>query len=144
MTDRVYRPENWSASPLESDSAQLVGGRCARCGKIFFPRFNVCPGCASREPMTEVRLSRRGKLYSYSFIHVNTPGFKAPYAVAYVDLPEGPRIFGHLDGSPEGPIPLDSSVEIYAGRIGKDRNGEELISVRFRRLPAEVVQRGEP
>jgi uncharacterized OB-fold protein len=142
MTDRIYRPENWSASPLENESAQLVGGRCARCGKIFFPRSDVCPGCASRAPMAEVRLSRRGKLYSYSVIHVNTPGFKAPYAVAYVDLPEGPRIFGHLDGE-EGPIPLDSPVEIYAGPIGKDRDGEELTSVRFRRLPAEVVTKGE-
>jgi len=143
MSDRVYRPENWSVPPLENGSAQLVGGRCARCGKVVFPRSNVCPGCASRGPMAPVLLSRRGKLYSYSVIHVDTPGFKAPYAVGYVDLPEGPRIFGHLDGWKKGSIPLDSPVEIYAGRIGKDRNGEELTSVRFRRLPAEVVKKGE-
>lgn len=142
MTDHVYRPENWSALPLENESAQLVGGRCARCGKIFFPRFNACPGCASRAPMANVRLSRTGKLYSYSVIHVNTLGFKAPYAVGYVDLPEGPRVFGHLDGWQEGPIPLDSHMEIYAGPIGKDRDGKDLISIRFRRLPAERTAKG--
>jgi len=143
MSDPVYRPENWSASPLENKTAQLVGGRCARCGKVSFPRADVCPGCASRGPMSQVLLSRRGKLYTYSVIHVNSPGFKAPYAVAYVDLPEGPRIFGHLDGWQEKSLPLDSPVEIYAGPIGKDRNGDELTSVRFRRLPAEVVTKGE-
>ncbi len=136
MAAKVYRSENWSDSPLENDSSQLTGGRCAGCSKVFFPRFNACPNCASRKPMTEVRLSRRGKLYSYSIIHVDTPGFKAPYAVGYVDLPEGPRVFGHLDGWQSGPIPLDSEVDIYAGPIGKDRDGAELISVRFRPLYA--------
>ncbi len=142
MTPKVYRPEDWSPSPLETESAQLVGGRCLSCSKVFFPRFSVCPGCAWREPMAKVRLSDRGTLYSYSVIHVNTPGFKAPYAVAYVDLPEGPRVFGHLDGWENGPIPLDSPVEIYAGSIGKDRDGESLISVRFRPLPSERNSRG--
>jgi len=143
MTDPVYRPENWSASPLVNKSAQLVGGRCTRCGKVFFPRADVCPGCASRSPMAQVLLSRLGKLYTYSVIHVTSPGFKAPYAVAYVDVPEGPRIFGHLDGWEEGSMPLDSPVEIYADPIGKDRNGEELTSIRFRRLPAQVATKGD-
>ncbi len=93
--------------------------------------------------MGEVRLSRRGKLYSYSIIHVNTPGFKAPYAVGYVDLPEGPRVFGHLDGWQNGPVPLDSPVDIYAGPIGNDRDGAELISVRFRPLPADGNSKGK-
>ena len=93
--------------------------------------------------MAEFRLSRRGKLYSYSIIHVDTPGFKAPYAVGYVDLPEGPRVFGHLDSWQDGPIPLDSPVEIYAGRIGKDRDGAELVSVRFRPLAADGNTKGK-
>jgi|SRR3990172_2215014 len=138
MSAKIYRPENWSDSALASESAQLVGGRCAGCGKVFFPRFNACPSCATRKSMAEVRLSRRGKLYSYSIIHVDTPGFKAPYAVGYVDLPEGPRVFGHVDGWQSGPIPLDISVDIYAGPIGKDRDGAELISVRFRPPAADT------
>jgi uncharacterized OB-fold protein len=143
MSAKVYRPENWSDSPLGSESVQLVGGRCAGCGKVFFPRFHTCPSCAARQSMAEVQLSRRGKLYSYSIIHVNTPGFKAPYAVGYVDLPEGPRVFGHLDGWQDGPIRLDSPVEIYAGPIGKDRDGAELISVRFRPLAADGNTKGK-
>lgn len=142
MTARVYRPQDWSPSPLESESAGLVGGRCAGCAKVFFPRSDMCPGCASRESMAEVRLSRRGKLYSYSVIHVNAPGFKAPYAVGYVDLPEGPRVFGHLDEWRDGPVPLDSPVEIYAAPIGKDRDGQDLIGVRFRPVPAEGASTG--
>ena len=143
MSAKVYRPENWTDPAPESAAAQLVGGRCTGCGKVFFPCFKTCPSCASRKPMTEVRLSRRGKLYSYSVIHVDTPGFKAPYAVAYVDLPEGPRVFGHLDGWQSGAIRLDTSVEIYAGPIGKDREGAELISVRFRPLAGDAETKGK-
>ncbi len=143
MTARVYRPETWSVSPLGNESARLVGGRCPNCDKVFFPRFNTCPSCSSRVPMADMKLSRRGTLYSYSVIHVDAPGFKAPYAVAYVDLSEGPRVFGHLDGWQKGPIPLDTPVEIYGGPIGKDRDGQELISVRFRCLPADTDAKGE-
>ena len=143
MSAKVYRPENWSDSAPGREPAQLVGGRCEACGKVFFPRFATCPSCATRQSMAEVRLDRRGKLYSYTIIHVDTPGFKAPYAVGYVDLPEGPRVFGHLDGWQAGPIPLDSPVEIYAGPIGKDRDGAELISVRFRPLATEGNTKGK-
>ena len=82
----------------------------------------------STDPMAGVELSRHGVLYCYSVVHVNQPGFTPPYVVAYVDLPEGPRIFGHLDG----PADLGSEVEIYAGPIGHDRDGNPVISVRFR------------
>lgn len=78
--------------------------------------------------MTEVLLNRRGILYSYSVVHVNQLGFTAPYVVGYVDLPEGPRIFGHLDG----PAELGSEVEIYGGPIGHDGAGNQVISVRFK------------
>lgn len=124
----LYRDDHWLVSPLASGSPRLRGGRCPGCATVFFPRFSVCPGCLSTEPMAEVALSRHGVLYSYSVVHVSQPGFPAPYVVAYVDLPEGPRVFGHLDG----PAPLGSEVEIYGGPIGRDA-GNEVVSVRFRR-----------
>jgi uncharacterized OB-fold protein len=87
--------------------------------------------------MTEVPLSRYGTLYCYSVVHVNRPGFTAPYVVAYVDLPEGPRIFGHLDDRAD----LGREVEIYGGPIGRESAGNQVISVRFRaaRLGNEQV-----
>ena len=92
MSDPVYRPENWSASPLENKTAQLVGGRCARCGKVSFPRADVCPGCASRGPMSQVLLSRRGKLWSFTnncykppLPYVSKDPFE-PFAIAAVEL----------------------------------------------------------
>lgn len=128
VTSVLYRLDHWMVSPLTSESPRLRGGRCDRCGKIFFPRFDVCPGCMSTEPMTEVPLSRYGTLYCYSVVHVNRPGFTAPYVVAYVDLLEGPRVFGHLDSRAD----LGSEVEIYGGPIGHDGAGNQVISVRFR------------
>ena len=52
-------------------------------------------------------------------------------------------MFGHVDGWQDGPIPLDCPVDIYAGPIGTDRDGAELISVRFRPLATEGNTKGK-
>lgn len=135
MTAVVYRPEHWQASPPPGEMPRLVGGRCLECRTVFFPRFDVCPGCMSTQPMAEVMLSGRGVLYTYSVVHTAVPGFATPYAVAYVDLPEGPRVFGHLDLDPAG-VELGSEVGIYPGPIGRDAAGHEIVSIRFRRSAA--------
>ncbi len=70
----------------------LLGSRCVRCGEHFFPRRQVCPRC--KEMSTEpVRLSRVGRLYSFTVCHIAPSGWKAPYLQAFVELPEGLRVF---------------------------------------------------
>ena len=128
---RMYAPENWMSSPLDDPNAQLRGGRCASCRRIFMPALSICPGCLGTA-MTGVALSRTGTLYSYSVVRTASKQFDAPYAIAYVDLPDGVRVFGHLDGWREGDVALDSTVELYAGPIGRDRDGSALVSLRFR------------
>jgi uncharacterized OB-fold protein len=78
-----------------AEGARLQGNRCSKCGQTFFPRVNLCLECCSDE-MEEVPLSNRGKLFSYSVIGMPSVHFKAPYAVGYVDLPEGVRVFTPL------------------------------------------------
>lgn len=140
MTAIVYRPEHWNPPPSETDAPELVGGRCTECRKVFFPRFNVCPGCLSTTPMVEAPLGRRGVLYTYAVVHAEVPGFKAPYAVAYVDVPEGPRVFGHLDLG-DGEVALGCEVEIYPGAIRRDAAGNDIVSVRFRPPAARARER---
>lgn len=43
--------------------------------------------------MEEIELGRTGTLYSHTIAYVAPKGFTAPYFQAFVDLPEGPRIF---------------------------------------------------
>lgn len=127
----VYRPENWSRPPTEDPHAQLLGGHCSSCGRTWYPRAQICPGCLASGAMLPVPLSRAGSLYSFSIVHYAPPAFDTPYAIAYVDLPEGVRVFGHLDGWKEAAPVLGDTVRIYGGVIGRAPNGSPLIGIRF-------------
>ena len=74
--------------------------QCATCSTIvFFPRAH-CTGCTSSDLTLKVSAGR-GHLYSYSLVRKSFhPFFEGlvPYAVAWVDLEEGPRILSNLTG----------------------------------------------
>ena len=81
-------PRHWR---LKKQRYALVGEICPHCqGKIFPPR-DVCPHCGgeAREPYA---FSGHGKVYSYTVVADPPAGFErnAPYAVALVQLDEGP------------------------------------------------------
>jgi uncharacterized protein len=85
--DSLRIPEEPGATPC------LLGNRCAKCGTVVFPKMPVCPSCRMTGTMEEIELGRTGKLYSHAIAHVAPKGFAAPFFQAFVDLPEGPRIF---------------------------------------------------
>ncbi len=84
--------------------------------------------------MEEVPLSRRGTIDTFTVVHVAPTGFKAPYIQAYVDLPEGPRIFSLITGcDPLGTDLRDGAeVELVIEKIREDEKGNDLIGYKFR------------
>jgi uncharacterized OB-fold protein len=96
----------------------------------------VCPACIKEDTMEEIRLGRRGKIYSYSIVHISLPGFQAPYIIARVELPEGPRVFSLIiDCEPiEGALDIGMEVELVIGKITEDKEGNDLIGYMFRPL----------
>jgi len=89
--------------------------RCNDCAKVYFPPRPFCPACASRS-VSSVRASGRGRLYSYVINHRPAPGFEAdaPYAVAVVELDEGPRMMTNIVDTEQTPeaLQLDMPVEV--------------------------------
>lgn len=85
-----------------SSGAQLIGGRCEACSRIVFPYRERCSECGSRQTRS-IRLSRLGRLYSYTVCHVAPLGWSAPYFQAYVELPEGVFVFGLISSE----VPVD-------------------------------------
>lgn len=43
--------------------------------------------------MEEIEIGRTGKLYSHTIAYFAPKGFAAPSFQAFIDLPEGPRVF---------------------------------------------------
>lgn len=74
---------------------------CASCGAVrHYPQL-VCPRCYSLEVKT-FDASGRGAVHSWTVAHhAFHPAFKSelPYTLVTVDLPEGPRVLGRLQGS---------------------------------------------
>jgi len=76
---------------------RLVGSKCRRCGKLFFPPTETCAECFSQD-IERVPLSKEGEIHSFSIIRVPPdPSFKVPYVLAYIDLPEDVRVFTQLE-----------------------------------------------
>ncbi|MFK7913988.1 MAG: Zn-ribbon domain-containing OB-fold protein [Pseudomonadales bacterium] len=86
----------WQATANE----QLTYQQCNNCNTIvWYPRAH-CTGCTSGELVSKVA-SGRGTVYTFSIVRLSYHPFfraQAPYAVAWIDLDEGPRILSNVIG----------------------------------------------
>ena len=104
-------------------AGELLLQRCKDCSKTYFPPRPFCPECASRS-VEVIKASGKGKLYSYIINHRPAPGFEeeAPYAIAVVELDEGPRLMTNIvdcEQTPEA-LQLDMALEVTFEKINDD------------------------
>jgi uncharacterized OB-fold protein len=74
---------------------KFLGLKCHQCGGHTAPPRKVCSECGS-EDMETVELSRRGKVRTFTVIHVAAEGYQAPYIVALIELEEGPWVTANI------------------------------------------------
>jgi uncharacterized OB-fold protein len=79
--------------------------RCDACAKVYFPPRPFCPECGKRE-VSVFAASGKAFLYSYVIHHRKVPGFTPPYAIAVVELAEGPRMMTNIIDCPQTPEAL--------------------------------------
>ena len=82
-----------------ADGYALRGSECCQCGRKYFPKRNVCLGCAG-QLMKETLLAPFGKLYSFSTVHISSSR-PTPYTLGYIDLDDGLRLLATLAGDPK-------------------------------------------
>jgi len=87
--------------------------RCDACGKVYFPPRPFCTACASRK-VSMFCASGKAVLWSYVIHHRPVPGFTPPYAIAVVQLAEGPRMMTNIVDCPQTPeaLQLDMPLEV--------------------------------
>ena len=139
----LLKGEQFYRAISHEDESYLIGGTCRECGEVFFPSRPVCPVCVKEDTIEDTRLSRRGKIYSYSVLHTPLPGFRAPYMIGRIELPEGTRIVSLIKGCDpvEGAIAIGDEVEFHVGKIAEDEHGNDVIGYMFR--PVKVGERGQ-
>jgi uncharacterized OB-fold protein len=81
-----------------------MGSRCQKCGSLFVPPRSICIKCHSPE-MKWTEMRGKGRLAAFTSIAIGPPfmmseGFdrKHPYVSGVVDLEEGARVVGRIEG----------------------------------------------
>lgn len=72
--------------------------------------------------MENVKLSGKGKIVTYTIIHVAPEQFEgqAPYPIAVIQLDEGPRITAQIVDCDAGDIKIDMKVKSTFRKIQED------------------------
>ena len=93
---------------------QLIIRRCQDCQYyIHYPKAR-CPRCRSAN-VSGSPVSGRGRIYSYSIVHVSlAPGFDPPYVVAIVELEEQPglRLTTNIVGCEPDEVEIGMPVKV--------------------------------
>jgi hypothetical protein len=96
--------------------------RCAACARhVFYPRL-ACSHCGSVELQWQVP-SGRGKVYAVSVVN-RSADKGGPYNVVLVDLAEGPRMMGRVDGIAHDSVRIGMAVK---ARVGQGAGGEPCV-----------------
>lgn len=100
---------------------RLIGGMCAGCGAIFFPRRTVCPQCGSRD-LKEKKLRESGNIVSWTVIRNPPTGYEkyAPYVVALIELDDGVRVLSQVVDVEAEEMESGMRVEATFRRIKED------------------------
>ena len=95
--------------------------KCSACAQVYFPPRPFCPACACRE-VKVFAASGQGRLFSYVISHRLAPGFTEPYAIAVVELDEGPRLMTNIVECAQTPeaLQLDMRLEVIFQKLDDD------------------------
>ncbi len=113
---------------------ELLVQQCANCGRLRFVPTELCPACYSSKA-TWSRVSGRGRVYTFTVVHrAPTPAYQAdaPYALAYVELEEGPRLPARLVDVDLESVMVGMPVEVVFDDVAPD-----LTLYRFRPVQVE-------
>jgi uncharacterized protein len=94
---------------------------CTKCGKWHFPARLVCDACGCREFTTKA-MRRTGKILTYTVIRVPPKPFadQAPYAVAVVEMDDGPRLTTQVVDCKEGDLAIGKAVKLEFRKINEE------------------------
>jgi len=126
----------WTTPASPDEPPQLIGSQCESCGEIFFPRKEKgwCTYCRQKT-LKDVKLSRRGKIASFSVV-MQQPGGgyyrgPVPYAYGAVELPEGIYVTTLFKTDDFEQLKLHGDVELVIDTLCEDGEGHDVVTFKF-------------
>lgn len=95
--------------------------RCDDCARVYFPPQPFCPHCSCKK-VSVFAASGHGRLASYVINSRPHPAFQGPYAIALVELAEGPRLMSNIVGCAQTPeaLKLDMALTVTFEKLNED------------------------
>ena len=94
--------------------------RCGACGETRWPPGPMCPACQSQD--TEwIESSGRGTVYSWVVAAHPVAEVlvdQVPYVVGLIELEEGVRVVGNVEGCDPGEVEAGMAVELFFEEAG--------------------------
>ena len=88
-------PDPRPVAVVDDGVVSVAGWRCTACRLPLTQGALRCPQC--RGALREERFAPEGVVFASTVMRVGVPGHEPPYAIGYVVLDEGPRVFVHSD-----------------------------------------------
>jgi len=76
-------------------TGRVAGVRCQACAEPVAYPWPACPECGG--PVVAAEFGPDGVVWSATVVRIPVADRTPPYALAYVDLDDGPRVLAHLD-----------------------------------------------
>ncbi len=91
----------------------LHGARCRSCGIIQYPVPRVCGECGVKDNLEDVKLSRKGTVFTFTLDHLVAQQYlNVPVPRLVIDLEGGGRVFLEMtDGDPQE-VKIGMPVEV--------------------------------
>ena len=108
---------------------------CKKCGKWSLAPRQVCSGCSGREFETR-RMKRTGTILTHTVIRVAPARFadQAPYAMAVVEMDDGPRITTQVVDYKEDELKVGQKVKLEFRKISTE-GAAGLIDYGYKAVP---------
>jgi uncharacterized OB-fold protein len=102
---------------------RIMAGKCKKCGKIHLPPRLLCDKCFN-DQFTWQEISGKGRLITYTVIHIAPVQFQsqAPYAVGIIQLEEGLKLPGIIDGIPHEQLKIGMELKIVFAQCETDQS----------------------
>lgn len=102
-------------------SLRISGARCTSCAYPAAEPLERCPVCRGQcEP---AGFGPAATVFAATVLRVPVPGRTPPYALAYVDLDDGPRVLAHVTRTD---VALTPGVRVWLA--GTTEDGDPLVT----------------
>jgi uncharacterized protein len=121
------------------DDPRLIATACAGCGLVAFPAATACLRCGGAR-LDERLLAPRGTLWTFTTQGFRPPsppydaddeGHFAPFAVGYVELPDGILVEARLTEADPARLRIGQPMRLVLVPYTRDGEGRDVLTFAF-------------